>query len=343
MLRVTEAFLGAEFPLVAAPMAGGPSTVKLATAVAAAGAFPFLAAGYKTVDALAAEVDQLAGLDAPFGVNLFVPNPAPIDAAAYSAYVRELEPVAAHYGVTLDPEPIASDDAWEAKLAYLRANPVPVVSFTFGLPKASEISPLQRAGSLVVVTVTSPEEALAACAEGADALVVQGPAAGGHSATFEPSRSIGAIATDVLVRQVRAAVSVPLIAAGGVDGPDAVRALREAGAAAIAVGTMLLRTDEAGTSANHRAALADPTFTETVLTRAFTGRPARALRNAFTDRHSDGAPVAYPAVHFLTKELRRAAGLAGDLASVHLWAGTGYRSATSGPVAETLRRLAADL
>jgi NAD(P)H-dependent flavin oxidoreductase YrpB (nitropropane dioxygenase family) len=132
-----------------------------------------------------------------------------------------------------------------------------------------------------------------------------------------------------------------VVAAGGVDGPDAVRRLLAAGAEGVAVGTLLLRTDEAGTSQAHRAALADPAFAETVVTRAFTGRPARALRNGFIDRHGSAAPDAYPAVHHLTRELRAAAGRAGDTDRLHLWAGTGYRRAAEGPAAAVVRRLAA--
>ena len=102
----------------------------------------------------------------------------------------------------------------------------------------------------------------------------------------------------------------------------------------------LTRRSEAGTSATHRAALADPARTGTVLTRAFTGRPARALRNEFTDRWSGVAPYGYPALHYLTSSMRKAAAAAGDPERVHLWAGTGYRHATAEPAATILERLA---
>lgn len=131
-----------------------------------------------------------------------------------------------------------------------------------------------------------------------------------------------------------------MIAAGGVDGPEAVESLLAAGAVAVAVGTLLLRTDEAGTSPTHRQALADPAFTETVLTRVFTGRPARALRNGFIDRHQASAPTAYPALHHLTRELRQAAGKGSDTDRLHLWAGTGHRHAPTGPAANAVRWLA---
>jgi NAD(P)H-dependent flavin oxidoreductase YrpB (nitropropane dioxygenase family) len=208
------------------------------------------------------------------------------------------------------------------------------------LPRPADIAALQQVGSRVLASVTTPEEAMAAQTAGADGLIVQGPAAGGHSATFDPFRSPEPVETADLLGQVRLAVDLPMIAAGGVDGPDDVRRLLAAGAESVAVGTLLLRTDESGTSATYRAALADPRFTETVITRAFTGRPARALRNAFVDRHEHASLTAYPAVHHLTRALRQAAAQAGDADRLHLWAGTGWRNAPTGPAADVIRHLA---
>lgn len=327
-------------PIAAAPMAGGPSTVALAAAVARAGGFPFLAGGYKTVEALGAEIEELRALGAPFGVNLFVPGRGEIDEAAFRSYAGELEADAAVHGVRLDPVPVVDDDLWHEKVALLVARPAPVVSLTFGLPCAFDIRELQRAGSRVLATVTSVAEARDSEALGVDGVIVQGSAAGGHSAVHDPSGEPPLTATDDAVRDVVRAVDLPVLAAGGVDGPAAVRRLRDAGAEAVVVGTLLLRTDEAGTSPTHRAALADPVYTETAITRAFTGRPARALRNGFLDRHDASAPLAYPAVHHLTRALRHAAGRAGDAERLHLWAGTGYRSAPAGPAADVVRWLA---
>lgn len=198
---------------------------------------------------------------------------------------------------------------------------------------------MRRAGSLALATVTSPAEARAAAALGFDGLIVQGASAGGHSAIHDPTRLPRDIATAELVREVRAAVALPLIAAGGVDGPGAVRELLRAGAEAVAVGTLLMRTAEAGTPDLQKRYMADPAHAETVVTRAFTGRPARALRNGFTDRHSGAAPSGYPEIHRLTRPLRQAAGSAGDTERMHLWAGTGYASAPAGSAAEALRWL----
>ena len=176
-------------PIVAAPMAGGPTTVALALAVAEAGGFPFLAGGYKTAEALHAEIQQLQAKNVPLGVNIFVPSNATVDPAALSAYADELAPEAEHYGLQLDPCPISDDDHWDDKIALLTTHPVPVVSFTFGLPPRGIITTLHEHSTQALITVTTPDEAVAATEHGADGLIIQGPAAGGHSATFDPTRT----------------------------------------------------------------------------------------------------------------------------------------------------------
>ena len=108
------------------------------------------------------------------------------------------------------------------------------------------------------------------------------------------------------------------------------------------VGTALLRTDESGASAVHQAAIADRTGRETVLTRSFSGRPARGIRNWFIDTYDAIAPSGYPALHHLTSPIRKASAAAGDPGAVHLWAGTGYQHAAAGAAADVLRALASD-
>ncbi|MBB4922341.1 NAD(P)H-dependent flavin oxidoreductase [Kitasatospora kifunensis] len=328
-------------PIIAAPMAGGASTPALVAAVNEAGGLGFLAAGYKSATAMSEQVARARELTGrPFGVNLFVPavtDPAAL--AAVSAYRAELRPEAEQWGVSL-PERIApDDDGWDAKIAALLADPVPVISYTFGLPTAQEADALRAVGTTQVATVTSTAEARAAAALGLDALCVQGPEAGGHRGTHQAAAEPGSESLLDLLPLVRAAVDLPLIAAGGLgDGPGIATALR-AGADAVQLGTAYLLAEEAGTSAPHRAALADPPFAETVRTRAFTGRVARGLRNAFTDRHADHAPPAYPEVHHLTAPLRAAAAGRGDAQHLHLWAGTAFAKARPGAAAEITERL----
>ncbi|WP_441247118.1 nitronate monooxygenase [Kitasatospora sp. McL0602] len=349
-------------PVVAAPMAGGPTTPELVAAVNGAGGLGFLAAGYRSATATAEQIAAVRKLtDRPFGVNLFVPG-EPGDAAAVDAYRERLRPEAEQWGVALPERSGPDRDDWEAKIALLTADPVPVVSYTFGLPTPDEAAALRAAGSFQIGTVTTPAEALAALAAGMDALCVQGPEAGGHRGTHRTEDEPGTTPLLDLLAEIRRVTDLPLIAAGGIgDGRTLAAALR-AGAAAVQLGTAYLRTDESGASATHRAALtraagpqgrgelreigsdaAAPTASRsgdrTVVTRAFTGRPARALRNAFTDRHSPYAPAAYPEVHHLTQPLRAAAAKRADATAMHLWAGTAHRLARTGPAAELTREL----
>jgi len=332
--------LGVTTPVLAAPMAGGATTAALVTAAAHAGGLGFLAAGYKTAEQLRTQVAEVRAATQVFGVNLFAPSPLAVDPAAYRRYAAALRPLAQRYQVELPPEPVEDDDDWEQKLELLRRAPVPVVSFTFAIPPRPVIDSLRSAGSVVAQTVTNAAEARAATDAGVDALVVQGWAAGAHSGTLTPSRFPEPVPLAELVAMVRADSGLPVVAAGGLAAPAQVAAAIHAGAAAVMVGTALLRTDESGASAVHRAAIADPASRPTVLTRAFTGRPARGIRNQFIDEFDAIAPPGYPAVHYLTSPVRKAAAAAGDAGAVHLWAGTGYQQAAAGPAADVLRALA---
>ncbi len=333
--------LGLTSPVLAAPMAGGPSTPQLVVAAAQAGSLGFLAAGYKTPDLLADQISQVRSAGVPFGVNVFAPNPVPIDAQAYDQYRHLVQEEADRYEIDLSRVPLTEDnDYWQEKVDLLLANPVPVVSFTFGIPEPKVVAALKNAGSLVAQTVTSAAEARLATERDVDVVLVQASAAGGHSGTLTPDRLPPEIPLPQLLQEVGAATSLPLIGTGGVATPDDVAAAIGAGAIAAAVGTVLLRSQESGTSAPYRAALADPARRPTVVTRAFTGRPARGMANVFTDRYSAVAPTGYPALHHLTSPVRKAATAAGDAERINLWAGTGYRHAKDAPVGQILASLA---
>lgn len=342
-------------PVVGAPMAGGPSTPELAAAVSNAGGLGFLAAGYKSTAAVADEIAHTRRLtEAPFGVNLFVPDSAnaypagtgtPAQAAAAAKLAAALafrELLAAGPGpVPGLPDP-GDDDGWPDKLELVLRERVPVVSFTFGCPAPEVLAELARRDICAVVTVTDAAEALAAADAGARALCVQGPEAGGHRGTLDSAKLPGDVPLAGLLRGIREVCGLPLIAAGGISTPgDAAAAL--AGAVAVQVGTALLLSPEAGTSRVHRAALREAAAgrrpRQTALTRAFSGRPARGLTNDFMLAHPD-APDAYPYVNQITAPLRAAAAAAGNPEGVSLWAGAGFRHVSEEAAAVIVRRLA---
>ncbi|MCP3755957.1 nitronate monooxygenase [Streptomyces sp. TBY4] len=336
-------------PIVQAPMAGGASCPPLAAAVCEAGGLGFLAGGYKTADGMYQEIKRLRALTRrPFGVNLFLPQSSHADPAALEVYRGHLANEAAWYGISLADEDIigTSDDGYDAKLAILIEDPVPVVSFTFGLPSPAAFTCLRKVGTYTIATVTSVEEARAAQAAGADAVCVQGVEAGGHQGTHrddpqgDGTAGVGLLA---LVAQVREAVALPIIAAGGLMRGSQIAALLAAGAEAAQLGTAFLACPESGAHPLHKKALTDPLFVRTELTRAFSGRPARGLVNRFMREHGPYAPAAYPQVHHLTAPLRKAAAAAGDPQGMALWAGQGHRLARALPAGELVEVLAAEL
>ena len=320
-----------EHPIVAAPMGGGPSTPELVAAVSGAGGFGFLAAAYKSAEAVRDEIAEVRALTPePFGVNLFVPSRPTADTDALRSYSERLEREARRHNVELG-EPRWSDDDWDSKIALLLTERPKVSSFTFGCPSADLIDALRGHGVDVWITVTTPDEARSAAAAGADALVVQGAEAGAHRGSFVDDDS-EAISLLPLLRLVAASVDLPLVATGGIADGAAVAAALAAGARAAQIGTAFLGCPEAGTSEAHRRALSTPGAT--ALTRAFTGRRGRGIVNRFLVEHTEHAPAAYPEVHYLTAPIRAAARKANDPSSLNLWAGQAYELLRDAPAAD---------
>ncbi|MET8976081.1 nitronate monooxygenase [Streptomyces sp. NPDC004539] len=333
-------------PIVQAPMAGGVSVPRLAAAVSEAGGLGFLAAGYKTADGMYEEIKQVRGQTSrPFGVNLFLPQPEYAEAGAVELYAHQLAGESTWYETELGDPESGRDDGFEAKLAVLLDNPVPVVSFHFGAPSPEVLERFRRAGTYTLVTATSPEEAVAVERAGADAVIVQGVEAGGHQGTHRdnPENDRAGVGLLALLTQVREAVSLPLIAAGGIMRGAQIAAVMAAGASAAQLGTAFLATPESGAAAVHKQALTNPLFARTELTRAFSGRPARGLVNRFLREHGPYAPAAYPEIHHLTSPLRKAAAKAGDAQGMALWAGQGHRMARELPAGDLVELLAAEL
>ncbi len=324
-----------EIPVVGAPLAGGASTPELAATVSDVGGLGFIAAGYKSVNEVRQAIEQVrARTRRPFGVNVFFPTRLPADEGALCDYTLRLAGEAERYGVACG-EASWSDDGWEGKLELIQRERPAVVSFTFGCPDPAIVARLRENGIAVWCTVTSPTEAKLATAAGIDALVVQGAEAGGHQGSFDDTDAapLGLLALLQLVRKV---THLPLVAAGGIANGTGVAGAIAAGASAAQIGSCLMLTQEAGTSAPHRAAFAGDA--PTALTRAFSGRRARGIVNRFMRDHDAAAPKAYPQVHYLTAPLRAAARAAADADGIHLWAGQAYSLAEAVPAAELVTR-----
>src|SRR4051794_23968324 len=321
-----------EHPIVLAPLGGGPATPALSAAVCEAGGLGFLAAGYKTPEAVRADIEALrAATSRPFGLNIFAPPGSPGDAEEIARYAAALEGAG---------EPRHHDDAYTQKVALAAAERVPVVSFTFGWPAPDVVAQLQATGAAVWATVTTPAEAVAARDAGVDALVAQGVEAGGHRGSFDDAAP-GDVGLLALLQLVIAAVDVPVVAAGGIATGRGVAAVLAAGASAAALGSAFMLADEAGTAPAHREALAAGDR-PTAVTRAFTGRSARGIVNRFLREHDAQAPSAYPEVHHVTAPIRAAARERGDADAINLWAGQAYPLAPTGPAGDIVRRLSGE-
>lgn len=321
-------------PIVLAPMAGGVGTPALVAAVSQAGGLGSVGAAYLTPEQITTQGQAVrAQTDRPFAVNLFAPLPVPtVSAEQVAAACAELAPFHASLGLPAPSLPEQVQEDLEAQFAAVVALRAAVCSFAFGRLSPAQLAQLHGAGILAVGTATSVTEARVLEADGVDAVVMQGGAAGGHRGGWQEDTLADTVA---LTRAVVQVVRIPVIAAGGLMSAADVRAVLDAGAALAQCGTAFLLADEAGTSATYRAALT--AGGETVLTTAFSGRSARGLANAVS--REVHAPLPYPHQNALTRPLRTAGAAAGRADVLSLWAGTGYAQATTGPAVSILARL----
>lgn len=336
--------LRVDIPIVQAPMAG-ISTPEMAAAVSNAGGLGSIAVGATDAAGARAMIEALAAqTPRAFNVNLFV-HAAPLrDAERESAWIEALAPTFRRYGAE-PPKALrtiyrsfAEDDEM---LAVLLDIAPPVVSFHFGLPPQDRIAALKGAGCKLFATVTNPAEAEAARRAGVDAVVAQGYAAGGHRGVFDPAAPDDRLETMTLTRLLVARSGLPVIAAGGVMDGRGVRAVLDLGATAAQLGTAFVACPESRADEAYRLALRGPAAQHTVMTTAISGRPARCLRNLFTDWGAGGppAPPDYPVAYDAGKALNAAARAAGEGGFGAQWAGQGAPFSRPMPAAELVRLL----
>lgn len=328
--------LGLTRPVILAPMAGGISTPELVAAVSEAGGLGSLGAAYLSPGRIRDDAAAIRKLTSrPFAINLFAPHPLPeITDDQRIAAIAELVPIHAALGLPAPALPAQVQEDFEEQLqAVLEVRPA-VFSFAFGRLDRGMLNDFRQRGILTIGTATSPIEAQELQADGVDAVVVQGGAAGGHRGGWMQDDHADTLE---LVRQTVKAVQIPVIAAGGIMGHAQVQAALSAGASLVQCGTAFLRTHEAGTSPAYRAALAQAKAGDTVLTPNFSGRSARGLRNTVIEQIQ--CPLPYPYQNALTRQLRSAAAQQGRPEYLSLWAGTGVQEGREGSAASILNSL----
>jgi nitronate monooxygenase len=277
--------LGLAHPIVQAPMKG-TTTPALAAAVSNAGGLGSLGCAYLPPEDLSALLGEMRRrTNRPFNLNFFAHGPVAPDPAALERARTLLAPLYAEKG--LDAPPNHLDPAPEAfgpdHLAALLADPPAVVSFHFGLPGHDAVPRLKALGCRILCSATTVAEARALEAEGCDAIIAQGWEAGGHRGAFAVGADDEGCGLVALVPQVADAVSVPVIAAGGIADGRGIAAAFALGAAGVQIGTAFIRCPESAASNAHRAAVAAATDASTRLTRAHSGRPARSHRTRYID------------------------------------------------------------
>ncbi|HEX7064840.1 MAG TPA: nitronate monooxygenase [Bacillales bacterium] len=318
--RLTE-LLDIEYPLIQAGMAGGPTTPKLVAAVSNSGGLGTLGAGYMAPEAVREAIREIRQLtDRPFGVNLFIPEPIDVDKAKIARTNERLD----RYREELGAERVRAEEVstegppfWE-QLNVLLEERVPVFSCTFGVPPAEAVEQLRSAGVAVLGTATTVREGAKLEAAGVDAVVAQGSEAGGHR-----GMDAGMVGTMALVPQLADRVGVPVVAAGGVMDGRGMAAALALGAEGVQMGTAFLTCEESGAHPKHREAVFGSTDESTVVTRVFSGKPARGIRNRMIEElepYVEEFPD-YPLHNNLTRDVRNAAKQQNKPEYMSLWAG----------------------
>lgn len=335
-------------PIIQAPMAG-VSTPKLAAEVCKGGGMGSLGLGAVDAEGAREAIRAARALGAgPINANFFCHQPEEAAPHKTASWIAALGPEFARFDATPPTELREIYHSFlndTARVAMLLEERPEVASFHFGLPSASVIAALKQAGILLFASATNVAEAQACVSAGMDGIVVQGIEAGGHRGCFDPDAADEGLPTLDLLKRIKSCTDLPLIAAGGLmDGADCARAL-QAGADMVQLGTAFVLCPETSADEGYRAAMASQAAEQTVFTRALSGRPARALPNAFTawgaDRQHESP--GYPHTYDAGKALHAAAKAKGDHSYGAHWAGSGAARARMMPAAQLMAALTAEI
>ncbi len=337
--------LGLTHPIIQAPLAGGGDTPDLVAAVCEGGALGFIGAAYLTPPQIieASRVVR-ARTPRPFGINLFAPLPVSDVTRDPGPALERIAPFYAELDLPPPALPPSGSYSFDEQLSAALESGASVFSFTFGILPAGAIEAIKGRGMFLMGTATTVEEAIALEKVGVDAVVTQGSEAGGHRGTFAADFDAAMVGTMALVPQAVDAVTVPVIASGGIMDGRGIAAALALGASAVQMGTVFLTCHEAGIPEAYKQAILAACEHQTRLTRAFSGRPARGIVNRFmteVDRaDASEAILPFPLQNALTRPLRNAAAKQGRAEFLSLWAGQGVRLARRQSAANLIARLA---
>ncbi|MFB0634674.1 nitronate monooxygenase [Bacillus rugosus] len=309
-------------PIIQAPMAGGLVTPVLAAAVSNEGALGSLASGYLSPDMLEKQIIEMKQLtDRVFQVNVFVPESRKEPDEDIVQTWKNKIPFAEQA-----PSFSSEEEEWEdfhKKINIILTHNVTACSFTFGIPPDESIHALKKNGCCLIGTATTPQEAVLLEERGMDIIVLQGSEAGGHRGSFLPVSGESTLGLMSLIPQAADAVSVPVIAAGGIADRRGVQAAHCLGAQGVQVGTPFLMCEECIVSEVYRGELKKAQGTDTRLTSLFSGKPARGIVNQWMkeQQEEEANALPYPLQNTLTKPMRKHAASEKDSGYMSLWAG----------------------
>ncbi|GGE13758.1 nitronate monooxygenase [Marinithermofilum abyssi] len=338
--KLTE-MLSIATPIIQAGMAGGSTTPDLVAAVSNAGGLGTLGAAYLSPEAMREAIRKIREKTTrPFAVNLQIPPPYEESPQVTRRMRKHLQSYEKKLGVPREeksPPSISFSDQMRVVLE----EKVPVFSFTFGIPEPELIKQLRDNQTVTIGTATTVNEAVELEKRGVDAVAAQGFEAGGHRGTFQSVADYPYIGSMALIPQVVDHVSIPVIASGGIMDGRGILASLALGAAGVQMGSAFLTTLESGAHPLYKEALLQTTDESTVITKAFSGRPARGIRNAFIqemERHPEPIPP-FPIQNALTKPLRKFAAKQNNLEYMSLWGGQASALGRLEPAGELMERL----
>jgi nitronate monooxygenase len=343
--RITQV-LGIRYPIIQAPMAGGVTTPQLVAAVSQAGGLGSIGGAYMAPGDLRTAIRMVRGLtNRPFAVNLFTPESivdAPEEIAQSQALLQRYRD---ELGIASMPGPTRYAPPFDEQIAVVIEERVPVFSFTFGIPDTKWLRELKQTGVTLIGTATTVHEAIELEAYGIDMIVGQGSEAGAHRGTFLSQASDAMIGTLALIPQIADRVRVPVIAAGGImDGRGIVAALA-LGAEGVQMGTAFLGCPESGASSAYKDAVLNTEYDQTAITRAFSGKAARGIKNRFMlemETHESSIP-SFPIQNALTRDIRQAAAKQGRAEFLSLWAGQAASMSRARPAGQLIEELVGEV
>lgn len=339
-LDVWSSELGISYPIIQAGMAGGPTTPNLVSTVSEAGGLGTLGAGYMSPKQIKDTILQIRQMtQRPFAVNLLIPGEYALDKTQIARMNERLNVYRTALGLPPSPSVQSYSAQFSEQVDVLLESHVDVFSFTFGVPPREILQQFHAQGTYVIGTATNVREAVYLQEQGVDAIVAQGSEAGGHRGSFLGGESVPLIGTMALVPQMVDAVSIPVIASGGMMDGRGLAAALALGAIAVQMGTAFLTCPESGAHHLHKEAILQHTEEDTNITTAYSGKPARGIQTKLMDdfagRNEDIPP--YPVQNALTRDIRQAAAKQHQPEYMSLWAGQGLRLSTSKSAAQIVR------